>query len=142
MIKQLLAVVVVFAFFFTPAGADGPRLNLSHACELPGGEMELHFVLVQAPPADYAGTHVDYDLLIAGVPVTGVAQFTRTSGGVVHYDAITPTAAPVIVAIAATLEVGNVRYKLANAGVFDVPACVPTGIPVEDFYVFLPFVLR
>lgn len=132
---MMVATVFVFAAV-APATAQEvtPRLNLSHVCNQATGELEVHFVLVQAPPANYVGTAVAYSLRIDGGPViTGTAAYTRQTGDTVHYYAYIGGGATAVEVIAATLVVGDVTYQLANPGTFAAGSCIPASIVLDSF---------
>lgn len=137
--KHSLMVAVVIISLALPVAASAQnapltaRLNYSHACTVPDGNTELHFVLVQSPDVSYVGTAVLYTVSLDGGPaLSGIAPYFSRTGGTVHYVAYV---APATVAdvTSATLTVGGVTYELANPGPETTYACNPLSVVITDF---------
>lgn len=136
MFRVLLMVAVVFAFLALPVAASplDARLNVSHACTIPNGATELHFVLVQSPDVDYTGTAVQFSVTLDNGPAfTGTAPFFSRTGGTAHFVTYLAPATTATVA-SATLTVAGMTYTLSNPGVtLTTYLCQPLGVVIETF---------
>lgn len=128
----LIAAALATAGMAAPAAATpDAALNYSHACTIPSGQVEVHFVLVQSPDVDYTGSAVQFTYSLDGGPVlAGSAPFVKRTGGTVHFAAYVAGPATTVEVLAGSLTVDGTTWQLANPGPKTTYACQPLSVVV------------